>query len=58
MSSYENLFIKPEDLMKLSPQEQKQYLLYRTLQSQAARESRARKKEQELMDPMEILGVI
>jgi hypothetical protein len=56
VSSYENLFIKPEDLAKLSPQEQKQYLLYRVLQSQASREARERKKKAE--DPLAILGVL
>ena len=56
IGTYENLFIKNEDLLKLSPQEQRQYLLYRVLQSRAAREARERKKQQALMDPMEMLG--
>lgn len=56
--TYENLFIKPEDLMKLSPQEQRQYLLYRTLQSEASRKSRERKKQQETLDPMAMLGIM
>jgi hypothetical protein len=55
MSSYENLFIKPEDLVKLSPQEQRQYLLYRVLQSEAAKKARERKKMEN--DPLAILGV-
>lgn len=55
MSTYENLFIKPEELAKLSPQEQRQYLLYRILQSEAAKKARERKKAAE--DPMAILGV-
>lgn len=55
MSTYENLFIKPEELVKLSPQEQRQYLLYRILQSEAAKKARERKKAAE--DPMAILGV-
>lgn len=57
IGTYENLFIKNEDLMKLSPQEQRQYLLYRVLQSRAAREARERKKAQALADPMQMLGV-
>jgi hypothetical protein len=57
IGTYENLFIKNEDLMKLSPQEQRQYLLYRVLQSRAAREARERKKAQELADPMQMLGL-
>ena len=57
IGTYENLFIKNEDLMKLSPQEQRQYLLYRVLQSRAAREARERKRAQELADPMQMLGI-
>jgi hypothetical protein len=53
--TYENLFIKPEDLMKLSEQEQRQYLLYRTLQAEAARKSRERKKRLEMDDPIGML---
>jgi hypothetical protein len=56
VGTYENLFIKPEALEKLSPKEQRQYLLYRVLQSKAAREARERKK-QELQNPMQMLGV-
>jgi hypothetical protein len=55
IGTYENLFIKNEDLMKLSPQEQRQYLLYRVLQSRAAREARERKKA--AADPMQMLGL-
>lgn len=47
MSTYENLFIKPEDLVKLSPAEQRQYLLYRILQSEASKKARERAKAAE-----------
>lgn len=57
IGTYENLFIKNEDLLKLSPQEQRQYLLYRVLQSRASREARERKKAEALADPMQMLGV-
>ena len=57
VSVYENLSLKEEDLMKLSPQEKRQYLLYRVLQSRAAREARERKKQQAMLDPMQMLGV-
>lgn len=57
MQTYENIFIKPEDLAKLPEAEKRQYLLYRVLQSQAAREARERKKNAPTMDPMEMLGV-
>jgi hypothetical protein len=56
VGTYENLFIKPEALQQLSPQEQRQYLLYRVLQSRASREAREKKK-QELQDPMQMLGI-
>jgi hypothetical protein len=56
VGTYENLFIKPEALQQLSPQEQRQYLLYRVLQSRASREAREKKK-QELQDPMQMLGL-
>jgi hypothetical protein len=55
MASYENLYIKPEDLVKLSPQEQKQYLLYRALQAEAARKSRERKKAEQ--DPLAVFNL-
>jgi len=56
MQTYENIFIKPEDLEKLPEAEKRQYLLYRVLQSQASREARERKKREQLLDPMEMLG--
>ncbi len=49
VGTYENLFIKPEALAQLSPQEQRQYLLYRVLQSRASREAREKK--------MQMLGI-
>lgn len=57
IGTYENIFIKPEALEKLSPQEKRQFLLYRILQSQAARQSRERKKAAAAADPMQMLGV-
>lgn len=57
IGTYENIFIKPEALEKLSPQEQRQFLLYRILQSQAARKSREKKKAAAAADPMQMLGV-
>ena len=56
VSTYENLFIKPEDLMQLSEPEQRQYLLYRVLQSEAAKLARANKKQQ-AQDALGILGI-
>jgi hypothetical protein len=55
VSTYENLFIKPEDLVKLSDTEQRQYLLYRVLQSEAAKRARDQKKM--LEDPLAQFGI-
>lgn len=55
VSTFENLYVKPEDLVKLSPEQQQQYLLYRALQSEAARRNRERKAAAE--DPLSLLGV-
>lgn len=55
MSSFENLYIKPEELVKLSETEKRQYLLYRILQAEASREARERRKAAE--DPLSILGL-
>jgi hypothetical protein len=56
MSTFENLSIKPEDIQRLSPEEQRQYLLYRILQSEASRRRREQAKQAEL-DPLATLGV-
>jgi hypothetical protein len=58
VSTYENLFIKPEDLARLSETEQRQYLLYRVLQSEAAKRAREKKKQQAALDPLQVLGVV
>jgi hypothetical protein len=57
MSSYENLFIKDDDLRNLSPKEQEQYLLFRVLQSEASKQAREKKKAAEKADPLSVLGV-
>lgn len=52
ISTFENLYIKPEDIQRLSPEERRQYLLYRVLQAQSSRERRERAN-----DPLAVLGV-
>jgi hypothetical protein len=56
IGSYQNLFVSPEDLAKLPDTQKRQYLLYRILQSEAAKRARQKKKE-DSMDPLSILGV-
>ena len=51
ISTFENLYIKPENLASLSPEEQRQYLLYRILQTEATARRRAEK------DPLSMLGL-
>jgi hypothetical protein len=56
MSTFENLSIKPEDIQRLSPEESRQYLLYRILQAEASRRRREQARQNEL-DPLAALGV-
>jgi hypothetical protein len=54
--TYENITV-PEDVLRAMPREQQQmYLLYKIVQSEAAK--RAREKKKMAMDPMEMLGVV
>ena len=45
--TYENLTVPEEALSQLSPEQQKMYLLYRTIQSEAQKRARERKKAKE-----------
>lgn len=53
--TYENITVPDEALAKLSPEQRKQYLLYRIMQSESARRARERSKEESLADPASIL---
>lgn len=56
--SYENLTV-PEDVFRAMPREQQQmYLLYRIIQSEAAKRAREKKKLERSVNPMELLGVV
>lgn len=56
--TYENITV-PEDVLRAMPREQQQmYLLYRIIQSEAAKRARERKKQEAAMDPMQLLGVV
>ena len=53
--TYENLTV-PEDALRAMPQEQQRlYLLYRVLQSEAAKKARERNKA---LDPLQVLGAV
>jgi hypothetical protein len=54
--TYENITV-PEDVLRRMPEQQRQmYLLYKIIQSEAAK--RARERKQTAMDPMELLGAV
>lgn len=54
--TYENITV-PEDALREMPEDQRRlYLLYRILQSDAAK--RARERKQAALDPLEVLGAI
>jgi hypothetical protein len=54
--TYENLTV-PDDALRAMPEDQRQmYLLYRILQSDAAKRARERKKT--ALDPLEVLGAV
>jgi len=55
--TYENLTV-PEDVLRAMPKEQRDmYLLYKVIQTEAAKRAREKKKAQAGMDPMQMLGV-
>jgi hypothetical protein len=53
--SYENLTVPEADLRAMPKEQQDLYLLYKILQSEAAKRGRERKKQQ--MDPLQLLGI-
>jgi hypothetical protein len=54
--TYENVTV-PEDVLRAMPREQQQmYLLYKIIQSEAAK--RAREKKKANLDPLQMLGVV
>jgi hypothetical protein len=54
--TYENITV-PEDVLRaMQPEQQQMYLLYKIIQSEAAK--RARERKQTAMDPLELLGVV
>ena len=56
--TYENITV-PEDVLRAMPREQRDmYLLYKVIQSEAAKRARDRKKQQAALDPLELLGAI
>lgn len=55
--TYENITV-PEDVLQRMPENQRrQFLLYRILQSEAAKRAREKKKAAAALDPLQVLGV-
>ena len=55
--TYENVTV-PEDVLRTMPEEQrKMYLLYKIVQSEAAKRARDKKKAELALDPLQVLGV-
>lgn len=56
--TYENITV-PEDVLRSMPKEQKDmYLLYKIIQSEAAKRARDKKRAESALDPLEVLGAI
>jgi len=56
--AYENLSVPDEALAQMTPEQRDMYLLYRTLQLDASRAARERKKEASALDPLQVLGAV
>jgi hypothetical protein len=55
--TYENLTVPEEALMSMPKEQQDMYLLYKIIQSEAAKRAREKEKQQMAMDPMQMLGI-
>jgi hypothetical protein len=56
--TYENITV-PEDVLVKMPEEQRRmYLLYKIIQSEAAKRGRDKKKQETAIDPLELLGAV
>jgi hypothetical protein len=55
--TYENLTVPEADLREMPKDQRDLYLLYKIIQSEAAKRGRERKKQQLAMDPMQMLGI-
>lgn len=55
--TYENVTV-PEDVLRSMPEAQRrQYLLYKIIQSEAAKRARDKKRAEAALDPLQVLGV-
>lgn len=56
--TYENISVPDDVLAKLPEEQKKQYLLYRIIQSEAAKRAREKKRQESALDPLQVLGVV
>lgn len=56
--TYENITVPDDVLARLPEEQKKQYLLYRIIQSEAAKRAREKKKAEAALDPLQVLGVV
>jgi len=55
--TFENIAVPEDVLMNMPKEQQDMYLLYKIIQSEAAKRAREKKKQQMAMDPMQMLGI-
>jgi hypothetical protein len=56
--TYENITV-PEDVLRaMAPEQQKQYLLYKIIQAEAAKRARDKKRAESALDPLQVLGAL
>jgi hypothetical protein len=56
--TYENITV-PEEALRQMPEEQRRmYLLYKIIQSEAAKRGRDKKRQETAIDPLELLGAV
>lgn len=53
--TFENIYVKDEDLMQMSKKERDLYLLYRTIQSEAQKRAQANRKEEEAKELLKFI---
>lgn len=57
--TYENITVPDDILQAMSPEQKRMFLLYRVIQSEAAKRARDKKRaEQTALDPLELLGAV
>lgn len=55
--TYENISVPDDVLAKMPENQRRQYLLYKVIQSEAAKRAREKKKAETALDPLQVLGV-